>query len=312
MKLAKLVVLVALTHVLVIGSVLCLQGCRTKPVGRVEPPPSPVLPPQPEEMLAPSQPLFQPPTPIEPAPAMLPPSGAHTYKVQRGDTLSKIAAKAGVSVRELVELNNIKDPNKIRVGQTLTLPDYATPLPAGARTRGESQTAPAKAAEVESVKVPAGEAVHIVVAGDSLSKIAKKYGVKISDLRAANNLSGDLIRVGQKLVIPGKEGATKTTAKETPSAFGPTVAPSLAPVSAAPPATTLDTPAERPAPPLKAPSAETAMAQPVTYLAQEQDTWESIARMFMVDVNKLMAVNNATDPNQLLPVGRKVLIPLKE
>lgn len=312
MKISKLVFLVTLTHVLVIGSVLCLQGCRTKPVGRVEPPPSPVLPPQPEEMLAPSQPLFQPPTPVEPAPAMLPPSGAHTYKVQPGDTLSKIAARAGVSVRELAELNNIKDPNKIRVGQTLALPDYAKPLSAGARTRGGSQAAPAKAAKVESVKVPAGGAVYVVVPGDSLSKIAKKYGVKISDLRAANNLSGDLIRVGQKLVIPGKEDATKTTAKETTSAAGPTVAPSLAPVSAAPPVTTLDASADPAAPPLKASSAGTALAQPMIYFAQEGDTWENIARLFVVDVNNLMALNNATDPNQPVPVGRKVLIPGKE
>lgn len=308
MKMSRLVFLVAMTHVLVIGSVLCLQGCRTKSVGRVEPPPSAVLPPQPEETLAPSQPLFQPPAPVEPAPAVSPPSGAQTYKVQPGDTLSKIAAWAGVSVCELIELNNIKDPNKIRVGQTLVLPDYAKPLPAGAKVKSESRSTPKKTTEVESVKVPEGRAIHVVVPGDNLSKIAKKYGVKISDLRTANKLSGDLIRVGQKLIIPGKG----TTVKESKSGAVPAVAPSLAPVSAAPASTMLDAPVQQQTiPPLKTPGTGATTDQPFTFCVQEGDTWESVARLFLVDVNELMALNNATDPNQPLPVGRRLLIPSK-
>jgi len=46
--------------------------------------------------------------------------------------------------------------------------------------------------------------VHVVQAGDTLSGVSNQYGIKISDLRKANNLSGDLIRVGQKLTIPGE------------------------------------------------------------------------------------------------------------
>nr|DAG33028.1 MAG TPA: LysM [Caudoviricetes sp.] len=42
-----------------------------------------------------------------------------SYKVRRGDTLSRIARKYGISVKDLAELNNIKDVNKIRAGQTL-------------------------------------------------------------------------------------------------------------------------------------------------------------------------------------------------
>lgn len=45
-----------------------------------------------------------------------------TYKVKRGDTLSGIAAKVGTTVKVLVELNNIKDPSKLHVGQILKLP----------------------------------------------------------------------------------------------------------------------------------------------------------------------------------------------
>ena len=54
------------------------------------------------------------PTPAEANPA--------TYKVKRGDTLSGIAARFGTTVKVLVELNDIKDPSKLRVGQVLKLP----------------------------------------------------------------------------------------------------------------------------------------------------------------------------------------------
>jgi LysM repeat protein len=52
-------------------------------------------------------------------------------------------------------------------------------------------------------KVPAGEAKeHVVQKGETLTAIAKQYGVTVADLRKANSLTGDDIRVGQKLTIP--------------------------------------------------------------------------------------------------------------
>ncbi|MBM4408542.1 MAG: LysM peptidoglycan-binding domain-containing protein [Chloroflexi bacterium] len=45
-----------------------------------------------------------------------------TYKVKRGDTLSAIAHRFGTTVKVLQELNNIQDPQYIRVGQILKLP----------------------------------------------------------------------------------------------------------------------------------------------------------------------------------------------
>lgn len=62
---------------------------------------------------------------------------------------------------------------------------------------------------------PAGE-VHVVRRGDTLSEIARRYGVSVRALQQRNRLRGDLIKVGQKLVIPGSSSA-----------------PSLAPVLAA-------------------------------------------------------------------------------
>ena len=45
-----------------------------------------------------------------------------TYKIQKGDTLSKIAAANNTTVAELVKLNNISNPNLIRTGADLQLP----------------------------------------------------------------------------------------------------------------------------------------------------------------------------------------------
>jgi LysM repeat protein len=48
--------------------------------------------------------------------------------------------------------------------------------------------------------------VHVVERGDTLSRIARRYGVSTSELRRANKVSGDLIRIGQRLRIPGGGG----------------------------------------------------------------------------------------------------------
>jgi nucleoid-associated protein YgaU len=43
---------------------------------------------------------------------------------------------------------------------------------------------------------------HLVVSGDTLTKVAKQYGVTVAELRKTNNLSSDALKVGQKLTIP--------------------------------------------------------------------------------------------------------------
>ncbi len=69
---------------------------------------------------APGAPVPPPPPPSgEPAP---PPTGGSTYVIQRGDTLSTIAARHGVTVSALIQANNLTNPNLIYAGQTLVIP----------------------------------------------------------------------------------------------------------------------------------------------------------------------------------------------
>jgi LysM repeat protein len=53
-----------------------------------------------------------------------------------------------------------------------------------------------------TVKPAADAKEHIVAKGDTLSAVAKTYGVTVADLKKANNLTGNDLKVGQKLVIP--------------------------------------------------------------------------------------------------------------
>jgi LysM repeat protein len=65
-------------------------------------------------------PLLSAPTPT--AAASQPSVGARTYRVNSGDTLSAIAARFGVSVAAIQQLNGIKDPRLLQVGQVLRIP----------------------------------------------------------------------------------------------------------------------------------------------------------------------------------------------
>ena len=106
------------------------------------------------------------------------------YTVLSGDTLSEIARDAGVDESLIVELNGIDSADRIQVGQVL-------------RLAGEAQQEP-------TTGVPELESnVHVVVAGDYLSVVARQYGVTTEALAAANRLSSpDRIFIGQKLAIP--------------------------------------------------------------------------------------------------------------
>ncbi|OQW94636.1 MAG: hypothetical protein BWK77_08895 [Verrucomicrobia bacterium A1] len=300
-----MVVIVLLVHALAVGAVMFIQGCGTttprQPAAATEPPPAPVMPPKdavssPSSMVSP-KPVFQPPAPVEP---ML--SEARTYTIASGDSLSKIAKRHGVSARELAELNGIKDPNKIRIGQKIALPDYASGSVAS-KPKPSKSAAPSK--PKSSAAPAAGGPVYVVQAGDSLSKIASKHGVKVNALREANKLSGDKILVGQKLVIP--TGA-KPDELAAPVVVEPSAAPEMEPAPApmAPVAPAVEpppAPAPAPASPMSA-----AQDQPLDYTVQDGDTLDSIAKLFIVRREDIMKLNTISDPASVKP-GMKLKIP---
>ncbi|MFN8464684.1 MAG: LysM peptidoglycan-binding domain-containing protein [Caldilineaceae bacterium] len=132
-----------------------------------------------------------------------------TYVVEVGDTLSSIAARYNVKPGTLIEVNNILDPNNLAVGTPLLIPGYVSPAGANDSSAtsgaGDTQTDTAGTGDTTAAGSTAGEAVvHIVQPGESLGQIAAEYGIDPVALADANNITnGNLIRVGQSLVIPG-------------------------------------------------------------------------------------------------------------
>jgi len=304
--------LIVAVHVAVIGSVVMTQGCTTtqRDAGRteplpVEPAPVPVLPPSaavvvPEAVPPVAFPEIQPP--VRPEPVKPGVAAENLYVVKAGDSLSKIAVRHGVNFRELAELNQITDPNKIRIGQKLILPDYAKP--------SQSQPA-AKPAASAKPKAAAGEGgTYEVKAGDSLSKIAVAHKVALKDLAAANQITDyNKIRIGQKLVIPGaaKAEAPKAEAPKPEAPKAEAAEPEAA--EAAAPAAVEAAPVPAPAPEAAAPETPAAdQADMLEYTVQDGDTVDSIARLFVVRQDEIRRVNNLA-PGQEVSPAQRIRIP---
>lgn len=109
------------------------------------------------------------------------------YVVKKGDTLSGIAVRHGVSTAALAKHNGIDAKKKLMAGQILRLP------PEAKSTGTQARAKPA----------PKPELTHTVKKGDTLIGIAKRYGVSPRALAARNGLNlKKAIRPGQKLIIP--------------------------------------------------------------------------------------------------------------
>lgn len=126
------------------------------------------------------------PNSLSPGQQLKIPSVAVEYVVQAGDTLAAIARRFGTTVGKLLELNNLSNPDIISIGQKLLLPPGSTAVQPVATTAAGS---PAQ--------------TYIVQSGDTLTKIAAKFGVTAQRIQNANNLADpDRIYPGQVLVIP--------------------------------------------------------------------------------------------------------------
>lgn len=153
------------------------------------------------------------------------------HRVQRGETISGIAARYRVSQNALVQLNNLRSQNFIREGQELRLP-------------GSNGARPITLAQRDGLPSGIGGR-HIVRAGDSIAQIARMYGVSPEDLLARNAIvNADRIYIGQELVVGGavaatlpestSDGSGVAAAEEDESATGVDPAPSPEAVAATP------------------------------------------------------------------------------
>lgn len=112
------------------------------------------------------------------------------HKVQRGETLSGIASQYGVSMAVLRQHNTLKN-DVVWVGQRLKVPASGATVAAAA----PKAVAKAKPSKSQPVK-------HQVKRGDTLSAIAARYGVSMSEIERANKIKSGNVQLGQTLTIP--------------------------------------------------------------------------------------------------------------
>ena len=108
----------------------------------------------------------------------MPGVSGNTYTVKAGDTLYSIAGRYNTTVDALRNLNNLTS-NTLRIGQVLRIPTGSV--------------------------VPGAGNNYVVKRGDTLYSIANRFNTTVDNLRKLNNLSSDVIQVGQLLQIPSDE-----------------------------------------------------------------------------------------------------------
>lgn len=212
-----------------------------------------------------------------------------THKIRRGETLGAIAQRYGVSTRELQVANNLKSKHSIRAGQKLIIPGAVT------QTAG----APAKKRTPSS-----SDGFHKVRSGDTIWALSRKYGVSEKEMLAANGLTKrSRLKLGQKLIVPGK-GAPAQAAPTT-------VAQAETPKLAAKKETT-----KRSAKPAKQQVAQKIPAKPqkpasaTSHTIKSGDTIWALSRKYGVSESALLAANNLNKRSKL-QLGKKITIPAK-
>ncbi len=184
-----------------------------------------------------------------------------TYTVQSGDSPWLIANAYGIPLDDLLRANGFTRETTIYVGQEIVIP--------GDATREGSGDAPVDFSILDS------ENEYMVEPGDTLSGIAARYNVNINAIKGINNLSSDVILLGQILQIP-------SVGNYTPES--------------------INISEER----LTDPSA---LGNENIHIVQEGDTPNLIARMYGLKTEDLMRINKISDPRKL-QLGQSLLIVL--
>ena len=210
----------------------------------------------------------------------IPLPGDNYYVVKKGDSLWKIANSYGISVDALKKANNLTS-NNLDIGQRLLIP--------GTQKEETGTT-------------------YVVKSGDSLWKIANSYGISVNELKSANNLTSDLLSIGQQLVIPSKNvGNTGTTYVvkagdslwKIANNFGISV-------NELKSANNLTSDLLSIGQQLVIPSGNVGTTG-ITYVVKAGDSLWKIANNYGITVNQLKQANNLT--SNLLSIGQTLVIP---
>jgi murein DD-endopeptidase MepM/ murein hydrolase activator NlpD len=155
--------------------------------------------------------------------------GGTAITVAAGETIDTIARRHGVPASVIMQANNITAPATLYPGERLVIPRYKSSRVATAPAPRPAVPTPAPAASP-----PGNGSVHVVAAGDTLSKIAHRYHKPVNEIAKANNIQPTAtLNVGDRLTIPGAQPSPVKASASPPAAPAKPVA-SAAPKEAEP------------------------------------------------------------------------------
>ena len=135
-------------------------------------------------------------------------ANAATHIIKTGDTLYDLSKQYNTTIEKIQNANGLKN-HLIYPGQKLVIPETQ---------QVKKQTSPPSQTEHknpdQTVKV-----IYTVRQGDCLFLIARRYGTSIQAIRSANNITSDLVQIGQKLIIPTPSPSRPTSIQAKPSSL---------------------------------------------------------------------------------------------
>ena len=218
------------------------------------------------------------------------PASGLVYTVQSGDYLIGIALKVGVKLSDLLSLNTLAVSSLIYPGMKLQVPKGGSlpPIATGTTTGTTTGKTTGKASTTTTTPPPPPPpAVYVVVAGDSLSRIAGRLGVTLTALLTANKLNASsLIVPGMKLTVPAGASAPAGTPGTTTTTTAP---------KSTPPTTT-------------APAGSSNSGAPLVYVVLSGDSLSLISGRLGVTFNALLSTNKLSAGSLIYP-GMRLTVP---
>ena len=215
---------------------------------------------------------------------------SNIYIVKSGDSLYSIARKYNTTVDELKKLNNLSN-NVLSIGQVLKIPSSSESSNTGSGT-GTTNT-------------------YVVKSGDSLYSIARKYNTTVDELKKLNNLSSNVLNIGQVLKIPSSESNNTGSNTWTTNTYVVKSGDSLYSIARKYNTTVdeikrlnnLTSNLLNIGQVLKIPSGSSTN----TYVVKSGDNLYSIARKYQITVDELKKLNNLN--SNLLSIGQVLKVP---
>jgi murein DD-endopeptidase MepM/ murein hydrolase activator NlpD len=195
--------------------------------------------------------------------------GGVPVTVASGDTLASLSHRYGVPANAIAAANGLSGPAALRPGQRLVIPRY------NASSAGATALRTAAPAPTSKLHAPMSS-VHVVAHGETLIGIARRYKRPVAEIAAANHIAPHtMVKLGDRLVIPGKAGSETRTAAVAPAAEPKSSPPLSAPHATTRHAAQAPAPApQKPAAPQKVasidPAAAVRVATPTTEIEAEE------------------------------------------